>query len=101
MRHRLQIFISAVTAEFKSYRDTLRAKLDRPNVDVKVQEDFMAVGKGTLDKLDEYIRSCDVVIHLIGDMVGTFANDSAIAAIKRRCPQILTRIPQLREPLRK
>src|SRR5206468_972751 len=64
----LRIFLSAVTREFKSYRDELRAHLARPNVSVHIQEDFIATGGGTLDKLDDYIRECDAVIHLAGDM---------------------------------
>ena len=60
------IFLSTVTAEFRSYRDALRRDLDRPNVTVKVQEDFIASGSETLDKLDDYIRQCDAVIHLVG-----------------------------------
>jgi hypothetical protein len=42
-------------------------------VTVKVQEDFIATGTETLDKLDEYIRHCDAVIHLAGDMTGAWA----------------------------
>jgi hypothetical protein len=69
----VQIFLSTVSAEFRSYRDALRRDLDRPNVTVKVQEDFIATGTETLDKLDEYIRQCDAVIHLVGDMTGALA----------------------------
>jgi predicted amino acid-binding ACT domain protein len=29
--------LSAVTNEFRSYRDSLRAQLKRPNIDVRVQ----------------------------------------------------------------
>ena len=59
----VSIFLSTVSAEFRSYRDALRHYLDRPNVTVKVQEDFIVTGTETLDMLDEYIRRCDVVIH--------------------------------------
>jgi hypothetical protein len=58
----IRIFLSAVNAEFRSYRDALWRDLDRPNVTVKVQEDFIATGTETLDKLDDYIRQCDGVI---------------------------------------
>jgi hypothetical protein len=33
---------------------------------VHVQEDFIPTGTETLDLLDDYIRQCDVVIHLVG-----------------------------------
>lgn len=69
----VRIFLSTVSAEFRSYRDALCRDLDRPNVTVKVQEDFIATGTETLDKLDEYIRQCDAVIHLVGDMTGAWA----------------------------
>ena len=80
----VQIFLSTVSAEFRSYRDALRRALDRPNVTVKVQEDFIATGTVTLDKLDEYIRQCDAVIHLGGDMTGALAQAPSIDLIQRR-----------------
>ena len=76
----VQLFLSTVSAEFRSYRDALRHDLDRPNVTVKVQEDFIAGGTETLDKLDEYIRQCDAVIHLVGDMTGALAKASSVAS---------------------
>jgi len=50
----VQIFLSTVSAEFRSYRDALRRDLDRANVTVKVQEDFIATGTETLDMLGHY-----------------------------------------------
>ncbi len=91
----VQIFLSTVSAEFRSYRDTLRRDLDRPNVTVKVQEDFIATGTETLDKLDEYIRQCDAVIHLVGDMTGALAQAPSVAAIRRRYPDLAERVPVL------
>ena len=35
-----KIFLSTVSDEFRAYRDQLRSDLTRPNVEVKVQEDF-------------------------------------------------------------
>lgn len=70
---RVQIFLSTVSAEFRSYRDKLREKLTRPNVSVAVPEDFIVTGTPTLDMLDDYIRQCDAVIHLVGDMKGASA----------------------------
>jgi tetratricopeptide (TPR) repeat protein len=91
----VQIFLSTVTAEFRAYRDALRRDLDRPNVTVKVQEDFIATGTETLDKLDEYIRHCDAVIHLVGDMTGAWAQATAVEAIVQRYPDFATRLPVL------
>jgi len=90
-----QIFLSTVSAEFRSYRDALRHDLERPNVTVKVQEDFIATGTETLDKLDEYIRQCDAIIHLVGDMTGALAQPTAVAAILQHYPDLADRLPVL------
>jgi len=92
----IQIFLSTVSAEFGSYRDALRHDLDRPNVSVKVQEDFIATGNQTLNKLDEYIRQCDAVIHLVGDMTGAMAQATAVSAIQQCYPDLAERLPELR-----
>ena len=92
----VRIFLSTVSAEFASYRDALRRDLDRPNVTVKVQEDFIATGTETLDKLDDYIRQCDAVIHLVGDMTGAWAQAPSLALIKDRYPDLAERLPPLR-----
>jgi hypothetical protein len=68
------VFLSAVTDEFRFYRDTLRSSLTRHNVEVKVQEDFKDYGEGTLDGLDVLISNCDVVVHLVGEMTGAEAD---------------------------
>ena len=91
----VQLFLSTVSAEFRSVRDALRAALDRPNVSVKVQEDFVATGTETLDKLDDYIRRCDAVIHLVGDMTGAPALPPSVALIARRYADLGERLPPL------
>jgi len=68
-----RVFISAVSGEFRSYRlrlaNHLGAVRDR-SFEVKVQEDFQQGGRTLLDRLSDYIRDCDVVIHLVGDACG-------------------------------
>jgi tetratricopeptide (TPR) repeat protein len=91
----VRIFLSTVSSEFRSYRDRLAEKLRRPNLSVHVQEDFIAAGTETLDKLDDYIRECEAVVHLVGDMTGAMASPSAVAAIKERYPDLATRFPPL------
>jgi tetratricopeptide (TPR) repeat protein len=71
----VQIFLSCVSDEFGSYREELRHHLDRPGVSVKIQEDFIPYGAETLLKLDEYLRQCEAVIHLIGNRTGNPQND--------------------------
>ena len=93
VRSEVKVFLSTVSAEFRSYRDALRHSLDRPNVTVKVQEDFIATGTETLDMLDQYIRQCDVVIHLVGDMTGAMAQAPSVAAIRTNYPDFATKLP--------
>ena len=77
----VKIFLSTVSDEFESYREQLRADLTRPNVDVKDQEYFKALGGETLEMLDDYIASCDAVVHLVGDMAGAAPSERGVRAI--------------------
>jgi tetratricopeptide (TPR) repeat protein len=90
---RVQLFLSTVSAEFLSYRERLRHQLSRPDVEVKVQEDFIVTGDGTLEMLDAYIQGCDGVIHLVGDMGGAMAGPQSVAAIEARYPELASRFP--------
>jgi hypothetical protein len=92
---RVQIFLSAVSAEFRSYRDRLRRDLTRPNVSVAVQEDFIVTGTETLDMLDDYIRHCEAVIHLVGDMTGALAQAPSLEVIRTRYPNLGEKLPPL------
>ncbi len=89
----LKLFLSTVSAEFRSYRERLRHGLTRPNVEVKVQEDFIVSGNETLEMLDDYIKACDGVIHLVGDMTGSPAEAPSLTAIKERYHDLATRLP--------
>jgi len=90
---RVQLFLSTVSAEFLSYRERLRHLLTRPDVEVKVQEDFIVSGDETLEMLDRYIQGCDGVIHLVGDMTGAMAKPPSVAAIAQRYPELASRYP--------
>lgn len=94
-----QIFLSAVSAEFRSYRDLLATDINGPHLDVKVQEDFIVTGGTTLEKLDTYIRGCDAVLHLIGDATGAIPPPAAVEAIRRCYPDLLERLPPLADAL--
>lgn len=94
MKH-VQIFLSAVTAEFQSYRKAVHKYLERPNLTVKVQEDFIATGVDLLEKLDGYIQHCQVVIHIVGDMTGAMTPASSVEKIKKCYPDLVTRFPML------
>ena len=90
---RVQLFLSIVSAEFLSYRERLRHLLTRPDVEVKVQEDFIVTGDETLEMLDTYIQGCDGLIHLVGDMTGEMAKPQSVAAIAQRYPELASRFP--------
>ncbi len=94
-----RILLSAVSSEFRSYRDALRNNLERPNVTVKVQEQFVATGTETIDKLDDYIQACDAIIHLVGDMAGSWISRSAAVVLQARYPDLAERLPVLRKEL--
>jgi hypothetical protein len=49
----------------------LRSALTRLNVEIKIQEEFQAMGGDTLALLETYVESGDVVVHFIGDMAGS------------------------------
>ena len=91
----VKLFISAVSVEFDVYREPLRHALTRPNVSVKIQEDFKAGGAPTLIKLDDYIQTCDAVIHLAGEACGDDAPASSVRALSDRYTDLATRLPGL------
>src|SRR4051794_28548479 len=95
----LSLFISCVSDEFGQYRDVLRKGLSRPNLTTKIQEDFIAYGSATREKLDEYIRQCEAVIHICGDMTGSMANDLSLNYIRDTYEDFVTRFPELLQVL--
>ena len=96
---RVQLFLSTVSQEFRSYRDALRTRLSRPNVIVHVQEDFIPTGTETLDKLDLYVRDCDAVVHLVGGRTGAWAAPAALQTLKARYPDLAERLPAIKASL--
>jgi hypothetical protein len=69
----MKIFLSCVSSEFASYRLKLANHLGAvrdPRFEVKTQEDFDQGDLTLLDKLADYVRECDLVVHLVGDVCG-------------------------------
>jgi hypothetical protein len=91
----VKLFLSCVSDEFGAYRDELRRKLTRPNVDLKIQEDFRALGGDTLSMLEEYIEHCDAVVHFAGDITGSAPKGFSVAELLARRPDVKTRLPPL------
>lgn len=96
-----KLFLSAVSSEFLAYRKLLTTDLKRPALDVAVQEDFIVTGGSTLEKLDDYIRACDGIIHLIGKATGAAPEDPAVAALLKKYPDFATKLPPLAAHLAK
>ncbi len=95
----LRIFLSIVTNEFGSYRALLTSDLKGPRLEVKSQEDFITTGGTTLQKLDDYIRHCHAVVHLVGDATGSCPEAPAVAALLDRYPDLGKRVPVLADVL--
>src|SRR5262245_1211618 len=66
----MKIFLSAVSAQFKTCRDALASDLRAIGAQVVVQEDFQQQGYTLLEKLKNYIDCCDRVIALVGSAYG-------------------------------
>jgi hypothetical protein len=88
----VKLFLSCVSDEFGDYRDELRRALTRPNVEIKIQEDFQNRGVDTLAMLEDYIQGCDAVVHFAGDMAGSAPASSSVDDLLRRRPELGARL---------
>ena len=88
----VRLFISCVSGEFGAYRDTLRHALTRPNVEVKIQEDFKPAGGDTLRTLEEYIEHCDAIVHFVGDISGSTPAPSSVEELLARRPTLQVKL---------
>src|SRR5262245_6814946 len=64
-----------------------------------VQEGFSQSADDLVEKLADYVRSCDAVIHLVGAAAGFPASPRAVARFVSREPAFLEREPALRAEL--
>ena len=69
-----------------------RHALTRPSVEIKIQEDFHALGGDTLAMLETYVEGCDVVIHFIGDMAGSAPRANSVDDLLKRRPELAARL---------
>jgi hypothetical protein len=90
----VKLFLSCVSDEFGDYRDELRRALTRPNVEIKIQEDFQALGGETLAMLETYVESCDVVVHFIGEMAGSTPKPGSVDDLLKRRPELAARLAE-------
>ena len=52
----VKLFLSCVSDEFGAYREGLRDALTRPNVEIKIQEDFKPSAATPCAMLEDYIE---------------------------------------------
>lgn len=80
-RRPFHIFISRVTGEFGAVSEALAVDLRSKCVIGKVQIDFRQEEntETTLDKLEQYVRTADAVIALIGQRSGSYPPEAAAA----------------------
>jgi Domain of unknown function (DUF4062) len=90
----VKLFLSCVSDEFGEYRDALHRALTRPDVEIKIQEDFQNRGVDTLGMLEDYIESCDVVVHFAGEMAGSTPTPSSVDDLLRRRPELAARLAE-------
>jgi hypothetical protein len=90
----VKLLLSCVSDEFGDDRNTLRRALTRPNVEIKIQEDFQNLGGDTLAMLEVYIESCDVVVHFAGEMAGSSPASSSVDDLLRRRPELAARLAE-------
>ena len=90
----VKLFLSCVSDEFGMYRKALDNALTRPNVETKIQEQFKGLGGDTLAMLEDYIESCDVVVHFIGDMAGSTPKPNSVDDLLRRRPELAARLAE-------
>jgi tetratricopeptide (TPR) repeat protein len=94
-----QLFLSAATSEFGEHRAHLAKQLHRPELTVAEQDQFINSGGSTLEKLDEYVRHCAAVIHLVGYATGSIPEVPAVTALKGRYPDLAEKLPELADVL--
>ena len=92
MTEDVKLFLSCVSDEFWAYRDELRRKLTRPNVEIKIQEDFKLLGGDTLKMLEDYIAKCEAVIHFVGEMAGSTPAPASVDDLVMRNPALGSRL---------
>jgi hypothetical protein len=107
------IFVSAVSNEFHtappqarqrfhSYRDVLKQAfraLSRDQYEVIVQEDLLLGPSDLLATLDHEVERRLLVIHLVGELAGFAPEPAPLRALQQRHPDLLERVPELREAL--
>ncbi len=102
-----RVFISCVSNEFEmpgsrfpGCRSSLRSYLTRANCEVKTEEDFRQEGKLlTVARLDDDIRNCAAVLHLVGADPGATPDAREVTEYLQAEPNFLEKYSDLRAKL--
>lgn len=84
----LQIFISAVSREFASYRSRIRDVIQYERMFGVTQEVLTCPGIPLLENIDRYVRASRYVIHLAGETAGYRPEASCVETLVRRYPEL-------------
>ena len=89
------VFLSSVTPHFPGFRQLIAEDLRKADAEVRDHEHFRNRGGLLLKLLDDYIRECRVVIHLLGAKPGHVAKPDEVAYILATYPDFLRKFPAL------
>ena len=87
------VFLSSVTSDFPGFRQIIAEDLRKADAEVRDQEHFRNRGGLLLKLLDDYIRECRVVIHLVGAKAGYIAKPDEVAYLLDQYTDFVTRFP--------
>jgi tetratricopeptide (TPR) repeat protein len=95
----VRIFLSMVSSEFRSYRHIMHTAMERSNVSIQTSEAFIASGMVTFSVLNDYITSCDAVVHLVGERVGRLVGPTSLDWLRQLYPNLAQDFPVLQSLL--
>jgi tetratricopeptide (TPR) repeat protein len=101
MQANRRIFLSAASSEYKDQRLALDATLRRANFDCELQEIFPQTASDTVRKLSDLIKRSTLLIHIVGHLPGSVADERAVIDLLSDIPpdQFLAHEPKLRKAL--
>lgn len=92
----LHVFLSATTSDFGQQREDLLKNLSVPGqLTVFEQSRFLSSGGVLLETLDDCIKGCHAVFHLVGPSSGAFVSRAQVAWLLQTYPKFLDKFPFL------
>jgi tetratricopeptide (TPR) repeat protein len=95
----IRLFLSIVSSEFRSYRQIMRTAMQQLNLSVNTTEPFIASGMPLIELMNNYLTSCDAVVHLVGEHTGGLVSLPALAWLRQQYPNLAQEFPVLRSLL--